>query len=239
MRTYSIAIVDDTEEDLKRSEKLISESMKKRGIPVKIEGFSNGYQLVSQIEEERSFDVFLLDLELPGYSGFELADKIRQFDMTSYIIFYTSHDHIGHVSYKYHPFATIYKTLDFEGIISVVNESIDEIIEKEKSWYVIKKERKLIKFTLKDIICIERDSKNAVFYMENQREYKERISIKELYNKLPQDDFVIVNSGTIVNMDHIVSVENTLITLDNEIKVLISTKKANEVRRKVMDYYGR
>ena len=138
MRTYTAVIVDDKEEDLKQSEEIIREVMKSKGILVQIKTLTNGHQLMADLEEKKTYDIFLLDLELPGYTGFELAEKIRVFDTTAYIIFYTAHDKLGHLSYAYHPYATLYKTLGYEGIKTVIGEVVDNIIENEQNWYIIK-----------------------------------------------------------------------------------------------------
>ena len=239
MRTYEAVIVDDKEEDLKESERIIREVMEDKGLPVQIKTFSNGHQLMADLEENLTYDIFLLDLELPGYSGFELAEKIRFFDKTAFIIFYTAHDKLGHLSYAYHPYATLYKTLGYEGIKTVIGEVVDNIVENEQNWYIIKNERRLQKFSLRDVIYIERASRNAVFYTTHGQEFKERVSLKELYKRLPEEYFIFTNPGTIVNMRHIESLEKGTITLSNKVTVPISMTMISEVKRKVMDFYGR
>lgn len=239
MRTYTAVIVDDTEEDLRESESIIREVMKSKRLPVQIKTLTNGYQLMADLEEQKTYDIFLLDLELPGYSGFELAEKIRLYDTTAYIVFYTAHDKLGHLSYAYHPYATLYKTLGNEGIKTVIGEVVDKIIENEQNWYIIKNERRLQKFSLKDVVYIERASRNAVFHTIYDQIYKERISLKELYKKLPEEYFIFTNPGTIINMKHVESLENGTIILSNKEFIAVSMRMVKEVKRKVMDFYGR
>ena len=239
MRTYTVVIVDDTEEDLKESEMIIRRVMEDKGIPVQIKAYLNGGQLMADLDENRMYDIFLLDLELPGYTGFQLAEKIRFFDKTAFIIFYTAHDKLGHLSYAYHPYATLYKSLGCEGIKQVIGEVIDTILENDQNWYIINNERRLQKFSLKDVIYIERVSRNAVFYTIQDQEFKERISLKELYKRLPEEFFIFTNPGTIINMRYIQSLEKGIITLSKKVTVPISMTMISEVKRKVMDFYGR
>ena len=64
-----------------------------------IEAFSNGKELLSNLREN-SFDLFILDLEMPKINGLELAKQIRTILPFTMIIFLTSHIKFAVEGYK-------------------------------------------------------------------------------------------------------------------------------------------
>lgn len=58
---------------------------------------AEGYEVITSekaqdallLAQTKSFDLFLLDNWLPGFSGDELTKKIREFDFTTPILFYS------------------------------------------------------------------------------------------------------------------------------------------------------
>lgn len=86
-----IAIVDDQEEYLEEICNLIEKFYFKNGIPYVVNTFSNAQLLLYEMEEKLYFDIYLLDIEMPGINGLSLAEKIRSMDDAGYIVFITSH----------------------------------------------------------------------------------------------------------------------------------------------------
>ena len=71
------------------------------------------------------------------------------------------------------------------------------------------------KILLKDILYIQREGKNSIFYLANQDILKQRKSLVPIMEKLNSSDFVFADRGIIVNLIHIVSIQDTTIELDN------------------------
>ena len=80
-----IAIVDDQEEYLEEICNLIEKFYFKNGIPYVVNTFSNAQLLLYEMEEKLYFDIYLLDIEMPGINGLSLAEKIRSMDDAGYI----------------------------------------------------------------------------------------------------------------------------------------------------------
>ena len=86
-----IAIVDDQEEYLEEICNLIEKFYFKNGIPYVVNTFSNAQLLLYEMEEKLYFDIYLLDIEMPGINGLSLAEKIRSMDDAGYIVFITEY----------------------------------------------------------------------------------------------------------------------------------------------------
>ena len=57
---------------------------------------ANTYQEIIPKIKERFYDLYLLDINLPGNNGVEIAEEIRKLDPESRIILYTGYDIKGY-----------------------------------------------------------------------------------------------------------------------------------------------
>lgn len=89
MPQLRIAVVDD--HDL--VQKGISALLTENGAG-SVEAYGNASALVSAIDAGASFDIYVIDLELPGIDGFELIGMIRARNPHARIIICTVHDEI-------------------------------------------------------------------------------------------------------------------------------------------------
>ncbi len=66
---------------------------------------------------------------------------------------------------------------------------------------------------LKDLIYCERKVRTVYLFLEDSREFTSNLSVKELYNLLPKEQFSICHRGYIVNHRYILSTKRMEITL--------------------------
>ena len=89
---YQIAICDDEISDLQHNIQLTESIMAKAGLPCSIAAYESSQTLLSDIQTGRHFDLLLLDIEMPGLTGLEVARKIRETDKNCAILFLTGFD---------------------------------------------------------------------------------------------------------------------------------------------------
>lgn len=86
-----IAVCDDNIEELSNMAHLIDFYRTSKNLNCEYSVFSNGVELVSDIEKETRFDIYCLDTVMPGLTGIDIATKeIRNFDKVVSILFFTS-----------------------------------------------------------------------------------------------------------------------------------------------------
>ena len=117
----------------------------------------------------------------------------------------------------------------------------EELISKEDKFYIIENTRRWIRFSLDDVVYIDRKGRNAIFHCRNNVIYEERKSLKDVYQLLPQEQFIMISKSTIVNMSHVLSVEGFYVNIPDEKvrRLVIAGAIVGDVKRKMMDYYGR
>jgi DNA-binding LytR/AlgR family response regulator len=107
-----IAICDDEQKYLHDVERLIAEYDGEHELGgISAATFSHPFDLSKAVESGKHYDIFLLDIYMPGMTGIALAQELRQREISDPIIFLTtSRDHaleafgVGATQYLLKPF---------------------------------------------------------------------------------------------------------------------------------------
>ena len=169
-----------------------------------------------------NFRIYLLDLELPGKNGIEIAKEIRKNDWDSIIIVLTSHDELELkiLKKKLLIFDFISKFEDYE---ERLYDSINTILKKYSSKKTIsfKSNKELVNIKIEDIMYIYKtDDQNKIEVVLKNNNYKIRESLSNIMLKL-DDRFYKTHRACIVNLDKIKKVDfkNEIIYFDNNLKI--------------------
>lgn len=104
--------------------------------------------------------------------------------------------------------------------------------------YIINNQRRYIKLPQSDIFYIYKKQKNAFFVMDNGEEW-ERITLQEVYEKLNPLYMVMIDRGLIINIQHIKRISENQIEIDGGYKVSTSQKHIVELKNLLNIYWGK
>lgn len=200
----------------------------------------DSYNVATKDELKNTVDnkIYILDIEVPGKSGLDLAREIRKNgDWQSQIIILTSHEKFDKVGYtnKLLMLDFIHKTSNVENSLSeAILVALDIITSQESLCFIIDKEMYQIPYN--QILYIEKElnNNNCVIVTENNK-YMIRETIQHLEKELCKNyRFMKTHRSCIVNLNKITSVDlsNNTISFTNKKISLISrnNKKALKER---------
>lgn len=118
-----IAICDDEPVFVEKIARLIETP------DAEINKFFSGMQFLSALEKNEKFDIVFLDIEMPGISGFDIAKKIYEECIFSFV---TSHNELAIDGYDYQPFRYILKDAPDMVIKRKIRENIEEYNRRNK-----------------------------------------------------------------------------------------------------------
>lgn len=182
----------------------------------------------------KQFDVILLDIEMPGCSGIDLASKINEQKGGSgkpYIIFVTNRDGLVFDALKQQPFSFVRKShLDdlepcFDRLITLC---VSEI------YYPIKSGRDIERVALKDIFYLEKQ-KNYVIYHTARGIISERTTLDNKTDLL-RNGFLRTHIGYLVNIRCIEVIRTGEISLSDGTIIPLSRKYCEAVRKQFFEW---
>lgn len=216
---YNIAICDDDGMFVKIVEDKVSKFCIRNGFNVKIEAFTDSTDIVEKIEGGKFYDLYLLDIEMPYYSGMEILKLLTDHDILAEILFLTAHDSFavdacGYVS-GYIP------KISFEDRIEKYLDKVFKSLSKlgGEDIYTIETDRKYQRIKQTEVIFIEKVKKYCIFHLKNGDEYRERIGLKELLKLLDNPNMFLLDRSTIINLMHVDRISGDYIVMNNEIRM--------------------
>ena len=230
----NIAICDDNREFAEKVKEQVINVTTKQKQDFYLYEFNDGNELINHCTEN-DIDIVLLDIDLPSSDGFAIINTLYELSDKVQVIFVTSHIELAYQAYDYRPYSFVSKS-DLSRLDGILTEFFEKRALAQKT---------VIKLFLDKEITID---VNNVMYLNNHRNYtiancfdgttfSFRATIKETYNILKDDFFILIKHGYIVNCRFIEKFTSQYIILKNNQKLSVTRDK--DVLKKARDEYGR
>ncbi|MDO5397528.1 MAG: LytTR family DNA-binding domain-containing protein [bacterium] len=229
-----LAVCDDQSEQALYVKKLINKWAESRNEKCAVEIFENAEAFLFEYEENRAYDVIVLDIQMKKMNGIELAEIIRQHDTNVQIVFMSGYsDYIA----KGYDVAALHYLMK-----PVSEEKFFEVLDKARHKLALHKHYILFsgcgcefKTAAEDIMYAEAVLHYICIHTISEI-FKVKMTMTELEKRL-KTDFVRCHRSYIANIRYIHSITRTEITLDNGERLPVSNNKYNLVNREFLRYY--
>lgn len=227
---FSIAICDD--EKLMRNQVVtqIRSNFSYMKSDLILETFEDGEALLDRINEGAYFDMVLLDIEMPGIHGLELAVKLKEIFREIVVIYLSSYEEYVYESFKTQPFRFIPKS-KMESMLTVAVKEGIQMVEKDAGkFYIISSNQDIERIPYNDIMYICKDGKNARFVRRSGRISKERKAMREVKSLIKSELFVWADRSFICNISYVRYIDKGYIFLTNGESFPISRERVQSVK---------
>lgn len=228
-----IAICDDSKENLALLEDVV-DGLKLR--ETEVECFENGESLLRYISDskENFYQIYLLDIEMPGINGLETAKQIREIDKRAIIIFVTAYSDYVFSSFEVQPFRFINKPVDREKLENVIHAAVNYIYTS-KRYIFISVDKAKIQLCCEDIMYFEGDKRKVNVYLPEET-YSFYSKMSDIEKMVDNSWFVRIHVSFIVNMDYVKAIYTDEIVLNNGVHLPVSRKYQKSVKLEHMRY---
>lgn len=205
-------------------------------LAVDVDCYSSGKELMYEVEDGKHYDIYLLDIDLPDMSGIDLGRKLRERSPYCYIIFLTAYPQFAIEGYSAKAYQYILKD-EWERKLTATLVNIQkEMDARTEPSYRITVSTKLEKIPVKDIYYLYKDGKNVVFQTRNGQS-SIRKTLSEVYEELPEEEFIYVDRSFIVNIEHVMKMKNREIYMSNGEIVPVSKPQLERVKKEINAYW--
>lgn len=233
-----IAICDDDNSAVAAHKKIAETCLMQSSSAGEIVGYTTSGNLLYDITEDGFFfDLILLDIEMPGNTGMDIAEKIKPFLPNVKIIFITSHIEYAIDAFELSIFRYVPKDDIDKRLFCAIQDAIKLIELEDGKSYTIQTNSRFEKIPYKEIYYIQRDGKNASISTAGGIS-KVRKSLQQVYEELNAEEFIYIDRGCIVNMIHIMQIKNGMAVLKNSVSLPISRTHLQEVKVQINNYWG-
>lgn len=226
-----IAICDDDRQELTHIVSLLEQYQQTNIEKLSIHPFSSSFELAVSARAER-YDLYLLDIIMPGLDGMELAREIRSFDRAADLIFLTTSPEFAVESYTVKATNYLMKPVS-EKQLSAALDDICQAREKEQgSTILLKSTIGVHKIRLSGVMYVEAQGRKVIYYLVNGEEIicTDRFS-SVCEQLLPYREFILVHRSFLVNMNYIRVIRNTDLQMQNGTTLPLAQRRVTEIRK--------
>lgn len=230
-----IAVCDDSRELLEKVEKDLHEYESVRNTPVTVHTYTNAVDLLDGLKKT-DYDILILDIIMPGFTGMQAAHEIRKFNEEIKIIFLTSSKEFAIESYSVGAYYYLLKPVLKEKLFSVLDKVVSEITSKQESC-VIYTHMGIVNIPFARIECLEVYNKHLVFHLSDGSTKETRGALTDYENVfLERKEFLKIHRSYILNMDYIHSIEAGEIATYSGKRFPVSRLLAKDIKEHYMNY---
>lgn len=202
-----------------------------------VQCFASAEEFLFTWEEDRGFDLLMLDVEMGGMNGMELARRLRQQGADIPILFITGYEQYISMGYEVSALHYLLKPVREEKLREQLERIRDRKKTVEKLWFQTAEGSIVV--PVEDIWYIEADRHNCVLHMGEQKQViKHAISyvVKLLEHRR---ELVACHRSLLVNLQHASMIVKNELVLDNGERLPISRSMTGSVNQAFIRLYQR
>lgn len=235
---YKIAVCDDMEEDLQYLTSAVANWAKQEKITVELEKFFSSDKFIFRYTEQPDFDILLLDIEMPGMNGIELAKIIRQKNEHIQIIFITGFPDFIAQGYDVSALHYLMKPVSQEKLSEILCRATEKLRKVEKT-ALFQTDGGIQRIFIDQIVSVEAFAHTCVIVTTNSNlEIKASISsIEKMLHEAAAGSFIRTHRSYLVGVRYIQSISKTDITLDSGRKIPLSRSHYQSAHQAFIHYF--
>ena len=229
---YRIAICDDSISDAEFVSKLVEEWAAERQIDVRSHRFPSAESFLFHYEEDKSFDVLLLDIEMGAMDGVTMAKKIRRENETIQIVFITGYSEYIAEGYEVSALHYLMKPVKKDKLHGVLDRALEKSKQNERCLN-LELSGEMVRIPFYEIRYL--DVRQNYVTIHGKREYTVKRPLSEFEKELDQR-FFRAGRGLIVNLKYIQRVTKTEVYLSDGTVLPLPRGAYEPLNRAIIQY---
>jgi len=187
----------------------------------------SGYDALEILSEKR-VDLLFADINMPDLNG---LDFVKSLQIKPLVIFTTAFSEYAIEGFRVEALDYLLKPVAYNDFLKASNRALNQLEsvnnltvkrEESKLQLFVKTDYKVVRICLDDIIFIEGMREYARIHLSTGKSIMPLVRLHSLEEQLPAEKFMRVHRSYIVNLEKIVSVENSRIIFDSKKIVPVS-----------------
>lgn len=232
---YHVAICDDENEILNDISKRIKACFEEKDISAEYVCMNDPRKLMEFLQTEK-VDVLFLDIDMPYFSGMDIAGYVNENGLQPLLVFVTSHDALVYQTFAYRPFGFIRKTHIADELEELSARIKKELLDRKQE-LVIEKGQEIIRIPIRNIVYIESEGNYLNIYEKNTA-IKVRETMTNMENKLFGKGFIRCHKGYLIHIDYIEKFRTAEVEMrcEQEHKIIpVGRSYEKDVKKKVLE----
>lgn len=236
MDRIEIAICEDDRAEIEYMKSLLAGWAEEKQVDCHVDAYISAEQFLFSFDKDFPYHVYILDIQMGGMNGMELAKKIRERDSHAVLVFLTGLSDYALEGYEVEAFRYLIKPVKEKEFYGVMTQIAKNLRKNEHAYFILDRGGELIKIPYTDIWYIEAQGHYVeLSYPGGKIRWKAGIGSRQ--GEFEENGFVMTRRGVLVNINCINRVTKTACILDNGESISISRNCYRHVNEAFIGYY--
>ena len=210
----NIAITDDLPKEREKITRILSEYAASNHMEISVSEYDSAEAFLTDYRPLLYSAVFL-DIYMDGMTGIEAAQKIRETDKDTIIIFLTTSEEHMPDAFRLHAYEYIVKPVIKEDLFPVMDDLLKKTTPVKSPSFSFQGQNGEIGVFFDDLVMVGTDAHNYLMVLDKENhEFLTRMTFASASELLLKDKrFLLIRRGVIVNMAYIQSFDDRLLNL--------------------------
>ncbi len=227
------AIIDDSQNDIQIIKNTVVAICYGTNVLMNITTFQNP----EDPEILKHYNLYILDIDMPGLNGFELAKKIYSCYPDASIIFCTMHENLVFESFRMNAFYFVRKQHLEDDLIYSLKKYTS--VFHAPGIYVAKNEQGLTKISVDTILYFEVFHNDLYIHLSENTVVHERKSLKKVMAEMELYSFALIGKSYFVSLSHVASIKDYSLTLSDGETIAIPRSQFRTFKQKFLQFAAR
>lgn len=237
----NIAVCDDSPQDLA----LICQYLKNyqnlhTHYEFHVDAYTSADALLKALSRRKEYEIYFLDILMPGKDGISLARYIRSHNLPSLIVFLTSSPEYSLDAFRVKAMQYLMKPIEEKEFFDVLDDA-SEILHKMTARYLtaaLSDGRRQLRFS--SIVYVECKNRILYFHMADGQSLASRTIRKsfesEMQSLLDDYRFCRPHQSFIINMNYVSRLLPLEVVMEDGTSIPISKNRVKETRKVYLDF---
>ena len=210
--SYRIAICDDNPQDAAFVQNILDRWSAERGAELRVEHFPSAESFLFRYEEDKEWDILLLDIEMGEMDGVSMAKEVRRSNETVQIVFITGYSDYIAEGYEVAALHYLMKPVKEDKLCAVLDRALEKHKQNERCLN-LELSGEMVRLPVSAIRYVEAFAHSASIVTESKT-----LSVKQSISELEQQlgtDFVRCHRSYLVRLKHIARLSKNEVIFDS------------------------
>lgn len=227
----TIALCDDDGDQIKNLRRLIGEWAENKSFAVNIAGYESGEQFLFEYRDNPC-DLLLLDIEMSGINGMELARKLRENCDMLPIIFITGYSDYMSDGYDVEALHYLLKPVERGRLFAALDRYAAKHERSEE--IILSAVTGAYRISAGNIAYVEAFGRKTSVHLRDKTVLECNMSISE-FEKI--DGFIHCHRSYIVNLERVKSITKISVILETGEEIPLSRRLYHDVNKNFIEFY--
>ena len=228
-----IAVCDDDAAELGKARALLDEFIAERKLAAQVREFMAGRELLFDVDEGNTYDLYLLDVVMPEMNGIELGVKLRETDETGAILYLTTSEDFAIDSYEVRAFWYLVKPVKPEKLFPILDKAIAAHQKRMTEGIHVKTRDGMARLRFDELVYAEPFNRVVRYICKDGtvESVSDTTSFREKIATLLTDDrFYLCGVSLVLNLQLVKTVDRAAVTFVTGDQLEIPRRAAAELR---------